>query len=371
LTSVSLRDNVLAVSTNTSDDDDFPAVTYVLRCIPAATESGCAWRQEARIPAIDQLGDEAADAYVGDGALAVRNDQDATVDLYVHRPRGGGYGAAWTKADASIQGAQPAAISDTHIIFQDGNDVCAMPYTPTRASDWTNTICFAGHTLGPFPLPPRRIAVDGNRILLGNASFSSPVGIYASLVTLATDCNSNGVLDECDIADGVSFDCNSNGLADECDILAVNPDGRAGMDASDFAFVADCFDGTCGDDVCIPSVYEDACCELADWDTDGDVDLVDYAAFQSSADRRVELDCNFNGIADSAEASPGEFFGYGVLSNDEMTQLVSFCILGACPEGTCNPPVYPDACCLLADTDLDGDVDLRDFALFQAAFNDN
>ncbi|MCK4342344.1 MAG: exo-alpha-sialidase [Phycisphaerae bacterium] len=34
------------------------------------------------------------------------------------------------------------------------------------------------------------------------------------------DCNSNGVLDECDIAAGTSADCNTNGVPDECDIAA-------------------------------------------------------------------------------------------------------------------------------------------------------
>jgi hypothetical protein len=33
-----------------------------------------------------------------------------------------------------------------------------------------------------------------------------------------SDCNSNGRLDSCDIADGTSEDCNENGVPDECDI---------------------------------------------------------------------------------------------------------------------------------------------------------
>ena len=32
------------------------------------------------------------------------------------------------------------------------------------------------------------------------------------------DCNGNGVLDECDIAEGTSEDCNANGVLDECDL---------------------------------------------------------------------------------------------------------------------------------------------------------
>ena len=33
-----------------------------------------------------------------------------------------------------------------------------------------------------------------------------------------TDCNSNGVLDSCDLSMGTSDDCDSNGIPDECDI---------------------------------------------------------------------------------------------------------------------------------------------------------
>jgi len=36
-----------------------------------------------------------------------------------------------------------------------------------------------------------------------------------------TDCNENGVLDECDIADGTSQDENQNGIPDECEVTAV------------------------------------------------------------------------------------------------------------------------------------------------------
>ncbi len=41
-----------------------------------------------------------------------------------------------------------------------------------------------------------------------------------------TDCNENGVLDECDIADGTSADVNLNGIPDECETTAVIEAGR-------------------------------------------------------------------------------------------------------------------------------------------------
>ena len=41
-----------------------------------------------------------------------------------------------------------------------------------------------------------------------------------------SDCQPNGVPDECDIASGNSADCNCNGVADECEGLGdLNCDG--------------------------------------------------------------------------------------------------------------------------------------------------
>ena len=41
--------------------------------------------------------------------------------------------------------------------------------------------------------------------------------ISSACITSSNDCNTNDVLDECDIADGTSTDCNENGIPDECE----------------------------------------------------------------------------------------------------------------------------------------------------------
>ena len=61
-----------------------------------------------------------------------------------------------------------------------------------------------------------------------------------------SDCNSNGRLDSCDIADGTSEDCNENGVPDECDIA----DGTS-ADADANGVPDDCI--TNGDDDGRPS----------------------------------------------------------------------------------------------------------------------
>lgn len=45
-----------------------------------------------------------------------------------------------------------------------------------------------------------------------NCTVSPPGG--------ATDCDSNGIVDSCDIADGTHADCNANGIPDACDLSA-------------------------------------------------------------------------------------------------------------------------------------------------------
>ncbi len=64
------------------------------------------------------------------------------------------------------------------------------------------------------------VALSAHIALIGSPSdddMGSNAGAAYVFAGLA-DCNSNGVIDLCDIADGLSDDCNLNGLPDECDI---------------------------------------------------------------------------------------------------------------------------------------------------------
>ena len=139
------------------------------------------------------------------------------------------------------------------------------------------------------------------------------------------DCNANGVPDDVDIATGFSEDCNENDIPDECDIAAgTSPDfdGDGIMDECDpdmdndgVPNAADLCDdsplnepvnphgGPLGDltgdcrvtvldylyfQVCLnlsgpggdPGFYD--CRGVFDFDTDNDVDLVDFAAFANA-----------------------------------------------------------------------------------------
>gem|GEM_PF-5992233 len=115
---------------------------------------------------------------------------------------------------------------------------------------------------------------------------------------LATDCDSNGVPDDCDpdcngngTADpcevppiGMGTDCNGNKVPDECECGDWNGDGLIGH--VDYAQFQTCFEG--------PGVAVAAGCEcMLDSDGDGDLDLEDFWAFQHcrSSNLLIDYDC--------------------------------------------------------------------------------
>lgn len=65
---------------------------------------------------------------------------------------------------------------------------------------------------------------------------------------------------------------------------------------------------------------------------------------------------------------------YGNFDGDELLELSDFaemvsCMTDPCSTETCDPKLFVDPCCAIADFDVDGDVDLRDVAAFQLVYN--
>ena len=123
-----------------------------------------------------------------------------------------------------------------------------------------------------------------------------------------TDCNSNGVDDATDIANGTSSDCDLNGVPDECD-----PD--CGTNGIPDACEGDCdADGTpddCEADTNNNGIPDD--CEILDCNNNNIEDSVDIANGTSQdcdtngiPDECENLaDCNTNGVADACDVSAG------------------------------------------------------------------
>ena len=83
-----------------------------------------------------------------------------------------------------------------------------------------------------------------------------------------TDCNSNGVPDECEP------DCNSNGIADDCECFPNDYDRDGDSDLADFVHFQSCFSASGGD-----FTFDCAC--AFDLDSNGSVDLDDFGLFNS------------------------------------------------------------------------------------------
>jgi len=119
------------------------------------------------------------------------------------------------------------------------------------------------------------------------------------------DCNSNGVPDGCDFANGDLHDKNGDGVYDECEVLDCN--GNDVPDDEDIAngTSADCDtngipDECQGADDCNGDSIPDQCQNLADCNEDG------------IADECQELtDCNEDGVPDDCQELP-DFDGNGI-----------------------------------------------------------
>jgi hypothetical protein len=70
-------------------------------------------------------------------------------------------------------------------------------------------------------------------IALGNLPPGTADTTALTCLRESTDCNANIVIDECDIASGVSEDCNTNDLPDECDVAVGESSDCNGDDVPD------------------------------------------------------------------------------------------------------------------------------------------
>lgn len=96
------------------------------------------------------------------------------------------------------------------------------------------------------------------------------------------DCNGNGVPDACELSDEAGGDCNGNKVPDECEfpnatgLPASQEEGAELLELLTGCMTGPCFGETCTEPGSLPG-----CCNKVDFDSDGDVDLSDAAAFDS------------------------------------------------------------------------------------------
>ena len=113
-------------------------------------------------------------------------------------------------------------------------------------------------------------------------------GIQDLNTTTACDCQPNGVRDLCDIETGVSLDCNANTIPDECDTIDNGDfDGDGTVDLDDYSAFADCMAGPDQEPQPLSPECINACRGAFDFNGDDDVDLIDFALYQTEFTGRL------------------------------------------------------------------------------------
>ncbi|UCC29835.1 MAG: CRTAC1 family protein [Phycisphaerales bacterium] len=155
-----------------------------------------------------------------------------------------------------------------------------------------------------------------------------------------TDCNNNGMSDECDIGSGAAPDCNDNGAPDECDVTGDTSDDCSGNGVPD----------ECEPD-CNNTGVADSC------------DILEGTSDDCSGNEipdECEPDCNNTGVADSCDILEGtsdDCSGNGVPDECEPdcndTGAADSCDILMGTSQDCNTNEVPDACDLAEGTSTD------------------
>lgn len=148
--------------------------------------------------------------------------------LGVHVFRNNGAGL-FVPVSAVIIDPNPFSYSETvHSADFDGDgdlDLALVSYEQGRAYILRNSGIAQFTIAGSFPLRgfdaydsiPADLNGDGLADLV--VPTINRVEVHINSSAGSSDCNTNGVPDECDAASGASADCNNNGLPDECDVV--------------------------------------------------------------------------------------------------------------------------------------------------------
>ena len=198
---------------------------------------GGRWNEEAKLTASDADGGDRFGISVSLSndriAIGARGNDDAgndTGSAYIFRSEDGGIWieeAKLTASDATAGDLFGRAVSlslDTVVIGASGNEDAGnnsgSGYIFRRNDiEWFEEAKFTASDASDGNNFGFSVAVAGDSAVIGtrNPNGESQSGA-AYVFSGLSDCNENGELDICDIADGTSEDDNGNGIPDECEI---------------------------------------------------------------------------------------------------------------------------------------------------------
>ena len=167
------------------------------------------------------------------------------------------------------------------------------------------------------------------------------------------DCNNNSIPDECELE---SNDCNQNGIPDECDLSGNDCDVNGIPDECDSDCDADGLPDACEED-CNSDGVADDCQDLSDCNSNGVPDACEIFEDCNGNDvpdecELADNDCNSNSVPDECELSGNDCNQNG--RPDECDLSGNDCDANGIPD-ECDPDCdldgVPDSC----DEDDDGD----------------
>jgi len=171
--------------------------------------------------------------------------------------------------------------------------------------------------VGAFGESSSATGVDGNKADNG-AGDAGAAYVFTGLGPQPTDCNSNGIPDDQDIANGTSQDCNTNGIPDECEVPPIGSDPDCNTngipdecepDADNDGVIDDC-------DNC-PLVFNPG---QTDIDGDGVGDLCDNCPNIANPG---QADTNGDGIGDACPCpARGDMNDDGLVDGNDISLFV-------------------------------------------------
>jgi len=203
-----------------------------------------------------------------------------------------------------------------------------------EGGDWTQQAKLLAADAAEMDNAGSAVALSGDTAVVGAMNDDDAGNNSGSAYVFRgiADCNLNGSIDICDIADGASDDANGNGIPDECECPA-DFDGDGDVDTADLLHLLGAW-GTADGDVDGDSDTDTAdllallaawgeCFESPEcpWDLNGD-DVVD------DADRDI-LMAHWGDCPEPPEKCPWDLNGDGVVDGLDLMELMEH--YGPCP----------------------------------------